>query len=185
MSCVPKKLYVYASEYSSDFRDSRGFGWKNSEPHFDWLTLRNHKIIEISRLNGIYETILENANVNVIHGRGKIIDSHTVEVSGKTYTTERILIAVGGWPYIPDISGKELVITSNEIFDLEQFPKRLVVVGGGYIAVEFASIFNGLGSEVTQLYRGNLFLRGFDNEIRQFTDEEIRKKGIKLPRFNS
>ncbi len=184
VGCVPKKLYVYASEYSSHFQDGKGFGWKSGDPVFDWPTLRNHKTTEISRLNGVYENILENANVEIIHGRGKIIDPHTVEVAGIKYTTERILIAVGGWPHMPDILGKEHVITSNEIFDLEQFPKRLVIVGGGYIAVEFASIFNGLGSKVTQLYRGNLFLRGFDNEIRQFTADEIRKKGVKL-HFNS
>ncbi len=183
VGCVPKKLYVYASEYSSHFRDGKGFGWQASTPQFDWATLRDHKTTEISRLNGIYETMLAGANVEVIHGRGKIVDGHTVEVNGKEITTERLLIAVGGWPFIPDIKGKEHVISSNEIFDLERFPKRLVVVGGGYIAVEFAGIFNGLGAEVTQLYRGDLFLRGFDNEVRNFAAEEIRKKGTNL-RFN-
>ncbi len=184
VGCVPKKLYAYASEYSSHFRDSEGFGWQISEPHFHWPTLRNHKTTEISRLNTVYDTLLDNANVEVIHGRGEIVDPHTVSVAGKTYTAERILIAVGGWPFVPEIKGKEHVITSNEVFDLEQFPKRLVVVGGGYIAVEFASIFNGLASRVTQLYRGDLFLRGFDNEVRQFAAKEIRKKGVNL-HFNS
>jgi glutathione reductase (NADPH) len=184
VGCVPKKLYVYASEYSSHFRDGKGFGWQASEPNFDWSTLRDHKSDEISRLNGIYENMLAGANVEVIHGRGKIIDPHSVEVSGKKITAERILIAVGGWPFIPGIIGKEHVISSNEIFDLETFPKRLVVVGGGYIAVEFAGIFTGLGAEVTQLYRGDLFLRGFDNEVRQFAAEEIKKKGTNL-RFNT
>lgn len=183
VGCVPKKLYVYASEYASHFEDSKGFGWQAGSVTFDWPTLRDHKRAEIGRLNGIYETMLDGANVEVIHGRGKIIDPHTVEVSGKTVSAERLLIAVGGWPFVPDIIGKEHVISSNEIFDLEKFPKRLVIVGGGYIAVEFAGIFKGLGAEVTQLYRGNLFLRGFDNEIREFAAEEIRKKGTNL-RFN-
>lgn len=184
VGCVPKKLYVYASEYSAHFQQSKGFGWQSSIPEFDWTTLRENKTTEISRLNGIYDGILDNANVEVIRGRGKILDQHTVEVNGRKYTTERVLIAVGGWPFIPDFQGSEHVISSNEVFDLDTFPKRIVVVGGGYIAVEFAGIFNGLGSHVTQLYRGDLFLRGFDNEVRSFAAEEIRKQGIDL-RFNT
>jgi len=184
VGCVPKKLYVYASEYSRHFNESKGFGWSTGEIAFDWATLRDNKIEEISRLNGIYDDILNNAKVEVIKGRGKIVDQHTVEVDGKKYTTERILLAVGGWPFIPDFKGREHVISSNEVFDLATFPKRMIVVGGGYIAVEFAGIFNGLGSEVTQLYRGDLFLRGFDNEIRDFVAQEIAKKGVNL-RFNT
>lgn len=183
VGCVPKKLYVYASEYSSHFSEGKGFGWQSDRAQFDWPTLRDHKTAEIGRLNGIYETMLNSADVEVIHGRGKIVDTHTVAVNGKKMTAERLLIAVGGWPFVPDIHGKEHVVSSNEIFDMENFPERLVVVGGGYIAVEFAGIFNGLGSEVTQLYRGDLFLRGFDNEVRQFAAEEIKKKGTNL-RFN-
>jgi len=184
VGCVPKKLYVYASQYSSDFSDSKGYGWTSGEAHFDWATLRDNKVVEIDRLQGIYKTMLGGAKVEVIDGHGKIIDPHTVEVAGQQFSAERILIAVGGWPFVPDIQGKEHVVSSNEIFDLENFPKRLVVVGGGYIAVEFAGIFNGLGAEVTQLYRGDLFLRGFDNEIRDFAAEEIAKKGVNL-RFNT
>ncbi len=184
VGCVPKKLYVYASEYSSHFNEAKGFGWQSKQASFDWATLRDNKTEEISRLNTIYDGILDNANVEVINGRGKIIDPHTVEVNGKQYTTERILIAVGGWPFVPDISGKEHIVSSNEVFDLEAFPKRMVVVGGGYIAVEFAGIFNGLGSQVTQLYRGDLFLRGFDNEVRDFAAQEIAKKGVDL-HFNT
>lgn len=180
VGCVPKKLYVYASEYGAHFNEAEGFGWQTNKASFDWPTLRENKIAEISRLNGIYDDILDNANVEVIKGRGKIVDQHTVEVAGKNYTTERILIAVGGWPFIPDIQGREHVVSSNEVFDLEAFPKRIVVVGGGYIAVEFAGIFNGLGSRVTQLYRGDLFLRGFDNEVRDFAAQEIIKKGVDL-----
>ncbi len=180
VGCVPKKLYVYASEYSRHFKESKGFGWSTGEIAFDWATLRDNKTEEISRLNGIYDGILSKANVEVIKGRGRIVDQHTVEVDGKKYTTERILLAVGGWPFVPDFKGREHVVSSNEVFDLETFPNRLVVVGGGYIAVEFAGIFNGLGSEVTQLYRGDMFLRGFDNEIRDFAAQEIAKKGINL-----
>lgn len=175
---------VQASEYSAHFQQAKGFGWQSGEISFDWATLRDNKTTEISRLNDIYNGILDGANVEVINGRGRIIDSHTVEVSGKKYTTERILITVGGWPFIPDFPGREYVVSSNEVFDLETFPKRIVVVGGGYIAVEFSGIFNGLGAEVTQLYRGDLFLRGFDNEVRQFAAEEISKKGVAL-RFNT
>ncbi len=184
VGCVPKKLYVYASEYSAHFKESKGFGWHSEQVKFDWLTLRDNKTAEINRLNGIYNDLLDNAEVDVINGRGKIIDAHTVEVNGNKYTTERILIAVGGWPYIPDFLGKEHAISSNEVFDLEEFPQRIVVVGGGYIAVEFAGIFNGLGSNVTQLYRGNLFLRGFDDEVRSFAAQEIAKKGVDI-RFNA
>lgn len=184
VGCVPKKLYVYASEYSAHFNEAKGFGWQSQQASFDWATLRDNKTTEISRLNVIYDGILDNANVEVIKGRGKIVDQHTVEVNGKRYTTERILIAVGGWPFVPEIIGKEHVVSSNEVFDLETFPKRIMVVGGGYIAVEFAGIFNGLGSEVTQLYRGDLFLRGFDNEVRDFVAQEIAKKGVNL-RFNT
>jgi glutathione reductase (NADPH) len=184
VGCVPKKLYVYASEYSRHFNESKGFGWSTGEIAFNWATLRDNKTEEISRLNGIYDGILSNAKVQVIKGRGRIVDQHTVEVDGKKYTTERILLAVGGWPFIPDFKGREHVISSNEVFDLETFPNRLVVVGGGYIAVEFAGIFNGLGAEVTQLYRGDLFLGGFDNEIRDFAAQEIAKKGVNL-RFST
>ena len=180
VGCVPKKLYVYASEYSRHFKESKGFGWSTGEIAFDWATLRDNKTEEISRLNGIYDGILSKANVEVIKGRGRIVDRHTVEVDGKKYSTERILLAVGGWPFVPDFKGREHVVSSNEVFDLETFPNRLVVVGGGYIAVEFAGIFNGLGSEVTQLYRGDMFLRGFDNEIRDFAAQEIAKKCVNL-----
>lgn len=184
VGCVPKKLYVYASEYSEHFQDSQGFGWQSGEQRFDWTTLRDNKKEEISRLNGIYDNMLANAGATVINGRGRIIDAHTVAVGDKTYTTERILIATGGWPFVPEFEGREYVVDSNQIFDLDQFPKRLLVVGGGYIAVEFAGIFNGLGSKVTQLYRRDLFLRGFDGEVRSFVADEMLKKGVNL-RFNT
>ncbi|PHS68723.1 MAG: glutathione-disulfide reductase [Methylophaga sp.] len=180
VGCVPKKLYVYAAEYSTHFREGAGFGWQTAQANFDWATLRDNKSAEISRLNGIYDGILERANVDVKTGRGRIVDAHTVEVAGKQYTTERILLAVGGQPSIPDFSGNEYVVSSNEIFDLDKFPERVVVVGAGYIGVEFAGIFNGLGAKVTQLHRGDLILDGFDIEVRRFAAAEMIKKGIDL-----
>jgi len=184
VGCVPKKLYVYASQFSNAFKDSYGFGWSPTSPSFDWATLRDNKIEEISRLNGIYETMLGGAGVDVIDGRARFIDKHTVAVNGKHYSAEKIIISTGTWPHIPAFPGSELAVSSNEIFDLEVFPKRLLVVGGGYIAVEFAGIFNGLGAQVTQLYRGPLFLRGFDQDIREAASREIAAAGVDL-QFNS
>jgi glutathione reductase (NADPH) len=180
VGCVPKKLYVYASEYGKGFKDAEGFGWASGEPAFDWATLRDNKKTEISRLNAIYRNLLGGVEAELIDGRARVVDAHTVAVGDRHYTTERILIATGGWPHIPEFPGSELAITSNEIFDLERFPKRLVIVGGGYIAVEFAGIFNGLGARVTQLYRGPLFLRGFDADIRAHLAQEMSKTGVDL-----
>jgi len=184
VGCVPKKLYVYASEYANHFEDAKGFGWQTQPTSFDWATLRDNKQTEISRLNGIYDVLLDTANVDIIRGRGRLVDAQTVEVNGQHYTAERIVLAVGGWPFIPEFPGSEYAVSSNEIFDLAEFPKRLAVVGGGYIAVEFAGIFNGLGADVTQLYRGDLFLRGFDHDVRNIAAEEIAKKGVDL-QFNT
>ncbi len=180
VGCVPKKLYVYASQFGKGFKDAEGFGWGNTSPHFDWATLRDNKKIEISRLNGIYRKLLAGVEAQVIDGRGRIVDAHTVAVGERHYTAGKILIATGGWPHIPEFPGSEHAVSSNEIFDLETFPQRLVIVGGGYIAVEFAGIFNGLGSQVTQLYRGPLFLRGFDTDIRAHAAREIAKTGVDL-----
>ena len=180
VGCVPKKLYVYASEFSKSFSDARNYGWDSKKPAFDWATLRDNKKAEISRLNGIYNRLLEGVKAEVIDGRARIVDAHAVAVADRTFTAGKILIATGGWPHIPRFPGSELAVSSNEIFDLEQFPKRLVIVGGGYIAVEFAGIFNGLGSQVTQLYRGPLFLRGFDADIRAHAAREIAKTGVDL-----
>ena len=184
VGCVPKKLYVYASQFSNSFKDANGFGWSSTTPSFDWATLRDNKIEEISRLNGIYDTMLGGAGVDVIDGRARFVDKHTVAVNGKNYSAEKIIIATGTWPHIPEFPGREFAVTSNEIFDLAVFPKRLLVVGGGYIAVEFAGIFNGLGAQVTQLYRGPLFLRGFDQDIREAASREIAAAGVDL-QFNS
>ncbi len=180
VGCVPKKLYVYASEYGKSFADARGFGWDSTRPDFDWATLRDNKKTEISRLNAIYERLLDGANVDVVDGRARIVDANTVAVGDRQYTAHKILIATGGWPYIPEFPGSEHAIDSNQVFDLETFPQRLVVVGGGYIAVEFAGIFNGLGAKVTQLYRGPLFLRGFDPDIRAHAAQEIARTGVDL-----
>jgi glutathione reductase (NADPH) len=180
VGCVPKKLYVYASQFGKGFEDARGFGWTTDTPRFDWSTLRDNKKTEIARLNNVYDHLLESAGAELINGRGRIVDAHTVAVDGSQYTAGKILIATGGWPHIPDFTGNDLAITSNEIFDLEQFPGRLLIVGGGYIAVEFAGIFNGLGAEITQLYRGPLFLRGFDLDIRAHAAREIANSGVDL-----
>ena len=180
VGCVPKKLYVYASEFGKGFEDARGFGWQSEKAAFHWATLRDNKKNEISRLNAIYRNLLSGVDATLIEGRASIIDAHTVAVGEQLYTTERILVATGGWPHIPEFPGSDLAITSNEVFDLERFPERLVVVGGGYISVEFAGIFNGLGSRVTQLYRGPLFLRGFDPDIRAHAAQEIAKSGVDL-----
>lgn len=180
VGCVPKKLYVYAAEYGKGFHDAHGFGWEGTEPRFDWATLRDNKQTEISRLNSIYRNLLTDANAQIIDGQASIVDAHTVAVGHKHYTAEKILVATGGWPRIPDFEGREYAVSSNEIFDLESFPQRLVIVGGGYIAVEFAGVFNGLGAKTTQLYRGPLFLRGFDSDIRAHAAQEIRKSGVDL-----
>lgn len=184
VGCVPKKLFVYGSHFSEDFENAAGFGWTVGKSTFDWPTLRDNKTKEIERLNGIYRNMLVNSGVHLLDGRARITGPNTVEVSGKQYSAERILIATGGWPYVPEFPGSEHVISSNEVFYLDQFPKRAIVVGGGYIAVEFAGIFAGLGAETSLIYRGDLFLRGFDQEVREFTAEEVAKKHVNL-RFNN
>jgi glutathione reductase (NADPH) len=184
VGCVPKKLLVYASHYAEDFENAQGFGWSPVKPDFDWQTLISNKDKEISRLNGIYQGLLDNAGVTHFDGRARIKDGHHVEVAGKVISTERILIATGGWPSVPHFPGNHLVITSNEAFHLPTLPKRVLIVGGGYIAVEFAGIFAGLGSDSHLSYRGPLFLRNFDEDVRRTVAEEIVKKGVKL-HFNS
>ena len=180
VGCVPKKLYVYAAQFGKGFDDARGFGWDSRQPRFNWATLRDNKKTEIARLNTIYRKMLDGAGAQLIDGRARIIDAHTVAVGEERYTADKLLIATGGWPHTPTFPGSEYVLSSNEIFDLEHFPKRLVIVGGGYIAVEFAGIFNGLGAHTTQLYRGPMFLRGFDADIRAHAAREIAKSGVDL-----
>ena len=184
VGCIPKKLLVYASHYGDDFDDLAGYGWTVGERRFDWAKLIENKNKEILRLNGIYRKILADAGVTLLEGHADVIDAHTVAVDGKRITAKYILVAVGGWPAVPTFPGSEYAITSNEAFYLPSLPERVIVDGGGYIGVEFAGIFNGLGAHTTQLYRGELFLRGFDDDIRKTLADEMRKRGIDL-RFNS
>ena len=184
LGCVPKKLMVYASMYSAAIEDAAGFGWTVPEPRFDWPTLIANKDREIARLNNAYRGLLENAGVRIIEGRARLRDRHTIEVDGAVYTADKIVIATGSRPFVPPIPGAELGITSDQVFHLERQPRKVLVTGGGYIAVEFASIFNGLGSEVVLNYRGPLFLRGFDDDVRSTLAEELRKRGIEL-RFDT
>jgi glutathione reductase (NADPH) len=180
VGCIPKKLLVYASHYTEDFEDARAYGWTVGKSSFDWATLIRNKDREIARLNEIYRKLLDQAGVRRFEGRARVVDQNTVAVGDRTFSAENILIATGGWPSVPEIPGIEHAITSNEAFHLNELPRRVIVVGGGYIAVEFASIFHGLGAETTELYRGPLFLRGFDDDVRQVLAEEMRKKEIDL-----
>ena len=184
VGCVPKKLLVYGAHVAEELEQARGFGWSLQGAQFDWPTLIGNKNREIQRLNGIYRNLLINSGVTLLEGHARILGPHEVEVNGQRHSAEHILIAVGGWPQVPDIPGKELAITSQEAFALEQLPRRVLVVGGGYIAVEFASIFNGLGAQTALLYRGERFLRGFDEAVRSHLEEELGKKGLDL-QFNS
>ncbi len=165
VGCVPKKLYSYAAHFRYDCSDSKGFGWQGSLPAFDWNILRDNKTAEISRLNGIYDKLLDGSGVTLYNGRASLLDKHTVAIGDQKVTSERILIATGGWPFVPEFPGSELAVTSNEIFDLPSFPERILVVGGGYIALEFAGIFAGLGSDTTLSYRGDIPLKHFDKDL--------------------
>ena len=180
VGCIPKKLFVYASHFSEEYHHAEGFGWGPATPGFNWQTLLANKNAEISRLNGIYKGLLDNAGVTHFDGRARIIDQHHIDINGETVSTDKILIATGGWPVVPDFPGSEHVITSNEAFFLEELPARALVVGGGYIAVEFAGIFHGLGVDTTLSYRRDLFLRGFDIDIRKTVRDELEKKGVRL-----
>ncbi|MFT7689041.1 MAG: glutathione reductase (NADPH) [Candidatus Azotimanducaceae bacterium] len=180
VGCVPKKLLVYASHFSEDYENAQGFGWQKSAPDFHWPTLIENKNTEIKRLNGIYQGMLDNAGVTHFDGRARIVDAHHISINGKTVSTDKILIATGGWPTVPEFPGSELVISSNEAFFLKELPKRTLVVGGGYIAVEFAGIFAGLGAESHLSYRGPLFLRNFDQDVREVVAEELVKKHVNL-----
>jgi glutathione reductase (NADPH) len=178
--CVPKKLLVYGAQFADAFADAAGFGWTVPMPSFDWPALIEAKDKEIGRLSQIYINMLNNSGVEIINGRGVVVDPHTIEVDGRSYTAENILVAVGGWPETPQIPGIEHVISSNEALDLPTLPKRIVIVGGGYIAVEFAGIFNGFGSEVVEIIRREQVLRGFDEDLRVYLGEEMRGRGIDI-----
>ena len=176
--CVPKKLFSYAAHFHEDFEDAAGFGWQVGARSFDWSRLIANKDKEIARLEGIYRRLLADAGVEALDGRARLLDAHRVQIGEKVVSAETILIATGGTPSLPPGPGWEHAVTSNECFHLERLPERVVVYGGGYIAVEFAGIFNGLGSRVTQVYRGPRVLRGFDEDVRETLSEEMAKKGI-------
>jgi glutathione reductase (NADPH) len=186
VGCIPKKLYSYAAHYGEAFEESHGFGWRGPAPRLDWQKLKENRRNELSRLNSVYEKLLVGSGVEVLNAHARLVDAHAVEVGSgadgatRRVTARHILVATGGRPQVPEVPGSEHVLTSNEMFDLEPFPTRLLVIGGGYIACEFASIFTGLGSRVTQLYRGPQVLRGFDDDVRRFLGAELAKKGVDL-----
>lgn len=185
VGCVPKKLFVYGAHVHDELEDAAGYGWQVplADVKFNWSTLLANKNTEIERLKGIYGRLLENAGVTIINGSARLSSPNTVIVGDKSYSAKHITVATGSWPVVPDIPGKEHLLTSNEMFFLPELPQHAVVWGGGYIAVEFAGILAGLGVKTTLLYRGDLFLRGFDDDIRTFTAQEMMKKGVDL-QFN-
>jgi len=180
VGCIPKKLFSYAAHWREEFEVAQAYGWSSSEPRFEWPTLLANKDKEIARLNAVYERALTAVGVEIIRGRATVIDRHTVEINGRRHTAKHILIATGSWPVIPPIEGREHAITSNEAFHLEQLPERALVVGGGYIALEFASIFHGLGVKTTLSYRGHRLLRGFDADLGERIAEEMTHKGLAI-----
>jgi glutathione reductase (NADPH) len=182
--CVPKKLMVYAASFTRDFELARGYGWTIDNPTFDWASFLMNKDQEIARLSGVYTSNLTKAGADLFYGTARFLDPHTLEIVGeketRTLTAAKILIAAGGRPVLPDVPGIEYAITSEEAFHLQELPKRMVVVGGGYIAVEFACIFHGLGVDVTLIYRGDNLLRGFDEDVRSHLALEFRQRGLKV-----
>jgi len=178
--CIPKKLLSYAAHYAEDLEDARGFGWTIEGASFSWPTLIANKNREIARLSGIYAEALARAKVVAIEGTARLLDAHTVAIGERRVTAQNILVATGGRPSKPAIPGVEHAITSNEAFELSELPKRILIVGGGYVAVEFAGIFNGLGAEVTLSYRGEQILRGFDDDVRRHLHDEMGKKGVRI-----
>jgi glutathione reductase (NADPH) len=178
--CVPKKLLVYGAQFSDAFADAAGFGWTVPPASFDWPSLIAAKNNELDRLEQIYRSMLKNSKVELIEGHGIVIDPHTVEIDGRTYTADKIMVATGGHPTVPDLPGIEHVISSNEALDLPELPRRIVIVGGGYIAVEFAGIFRGVGSEVVEIIRREDLLYGFDDDLRVALAQEMRNRGIEI-----
>lgn len=179
--CVPKKLMVFASTYPGVVEEAQAYGWSASVGDFNWGAFHTKLSAELDRLEGIYRKLLAGSGVESFDTRATVVDAHTVEFSdGTRKTAKHILLAMGGRPVVPDVPGKELAITSNEIFHLPKLPEKLLIVGGGYIASEFAGVFNGLGTKVTQMYRGEQILRGFDEEARALIASEMVRKGIDL-----
>lgn len=180
VGCIPKKLFVYGSSCSEEFRDARAYGWHVDTPVFDWATLRDAVGREVERLNGVYRNLLDARGVTLVEGRARLLDPHTVAVGDRRWKARHVLVATGAWPWIPELPGREYTITSNEFFTLEEMPRRVILIGGGYIAVEFAGILNALGVDTTILYRGPLFLRHFDHDLRSILAEEMRLQGVGL-----
>lgn len=180
VGCIPKKLFSYGSHYREEAHEAAAYGWNFAEPTLDWPRLIENKNKEIARLNGIYRNLLKNAGVTLYEARATLVDAHTLDVGGRTVTAENILVATGGKPQVWNTPGFEHAIVSDDAFYLTECPKRVMIAGGGYIAVEFAGIFNGYGAEVTQVYRGELFLRGFDIDVRVHLAREMEKKGVNL-----
>jgi len=180
LGCIPKKLFVYASHFRDDFEDAAAFGWSLGDRGFDWPTLVANKDREIARLNGVYRGLLADAGVDLIEARARVLDAHTVEVGGRSITAANLLIATGSEPSVPGVPGAEFAMTSDQVFHLSHLPRRAIIVGGGYIAVQFAGIFHALGVATTQIYRGPLFLRGFDDDVRNFLASEMRERGVDL-----
>jgi len=185
VGCIPKKLMVYGSHFHEDMEDAAGFGWRVERPVHHWETLIANKDKEIRRLNGVYQKLLEDRGVEIVRGKATLAGPHEVDVdvgggARRRFTAEHILVATGGKPVRPTVEGGAHVLLSDDIFRLGERPRRILIVGGGYIAVEFAGLFNGYGSKVTLVHRGPLFLRGFDRDVRQHLDTEMRKKGIEL-----
>ncbi|AOX03519.1 glutathione-disulfide reductase [Moorena producens PAL-8-15-08-1] len=178
--CIPKKLMVYASHFPDQFEEAQGYGWSKVHSTLDWTTMITAVNQETERLNGIYQRMLDNSKVELFQGYAKFVDSHTIEIGGRKVTAQKILIAVGGHPVKPDIPGIENAITSDDIFHLKEQPKRIVILGGGYIGVEFACILNGLGSEVTVVIRRDQILRGFDAEIGSEIQQAMENHGIRV-----
>lgn len=178
--CIPKKFYVYASHFADDFEDARAFGWDVDVRGFDWSRLVAAKKTELERLGGLYEKGLADAGVAVLRARAVLEDAHTINMGGKRITAENILISTGGRPFVPEFAGAEHVITSDQVFDLPELPSRIVIEGAGYIALEFAGIFRGLGADVTVVYRRTGVLRGFDDDVRKVVQEELEAKGIRF-----
>ena len=184
VGCIPKKLFVYGSHFSEDFEESAAYGWRVGDTDFEWSTLLENKNREISRLNGIYKNLLESPGAEIFETHAELTDAHSIQVGDHVVTADKILVATGSWPSVPAFPGNEHVQTSNDAFFFETLPERVIVVGGGYIAVEFAGIYQGLGVDTTLLYRGPLFLRGFDDSVREFVRDQLVEKGVDV-RFDA
>jgi glutathione reductase (NADPH) len=183
VGCVPKKLFAYGSQFADHLEDARGFGWQTVRPELDWSVLIQNKDAEISRLNGIYERMLERAGVKIVRGHARLSADGEISVGDRVFRGKNIVIATGGKPFLPPFEGADHLVTSDEIFSVPECPKHAVVLGGGYIGVEFASILNGFGSEVTLVHRGDMFLRAFDDDCRRVVAGEMQKRGVDL-QFN-